>query len=70
MESKEKKVPWLAKLMKTTRGEFDQIKDPRTFKREPKISLSDCLTACFAIFHLKWPSLLQYEVHLKGAELG
>jgi hypothetical protein len=40
---------------------FCQIQDPTNFKRNSNINLSDCLMSCFALFSLKWPSLLQYD---------
>ena len=40
---------------------FSKIPDHRTFKKPTKISLTDCIMSCFAIFSLKWSSLLKYE---------
>lgn len=40
-----------------------KIKNPRP--KEHNISLVDCLMSCFAIFHLKWPSLLEYDIKKK-----
>ena len=39
--------------------EFGKIKDHR--KNKPKISLSDCLMSGYAIFSLKFPSLLAFD---------
>ena len=46
--------------------QFIKIADPKKFARVNSISLVDCLMSCFAIFNLKWPSLLQYEKEKKS----
>ena len=46
-------------------SKFLKISDPKKFTRTNSITLVDCLMSCFAIFSLKWPSLLQYEEEKK-----
>jgi hypothetical protein len=47
-------------LLTIVRTEFDKIKPPR--KLSPKnISFTDCLMSAFAMFGLKYPSLLQFD---------
>ena len=41
--------------------EFLKIKDPRDFKKDPKISIQDQLMSGLAVFGLKCPSLLDYD---------
>lgn len=48
------------------RNKFLKIPDPRIFSRPNNISFADCLLSCFAVFSLKWPSLLQYEEESKN----
>jgi hypothetical protein len=48
-------------LIKAIHQKFTKIIDPRKFSKKSNISLRDCLMSCFAVFSLKWPSLLQYE---------
>lgn len=48
------------------RNKFIKISDPRIFSRKNNISFVDCLLSCFAVFSLKWPSLLQYEEESKN----
>jgi len=50
-------------LVKAIRSKFKKIKDP--LNRNGKISMLDCLMSCFAIFSLKYSSLLQYEIEKK-----
>lgn len=50
-------------LIKTIYDCFSKIKDPSN--RNGKISLTDCLMSCFAIFSLKYPSLLSFEIEKK-----
>lgn len=45
---------------------FSEIPDPREFKKESSISLTDNLMSGLAIFGLKFPSLLQYDRHRKA----
>lgn len=45
---------------------FLKISDPKKFTRINSITIADCLMSCFAIFNLKWPSLLQYEEEKKS----
>ena len=54
-------------LIRTIHEKFSQIVDPRKFLKKSSISLVDCLMSCFAVFNLKWPSLLQYEEEKKIA---
>jgi hypothetical protein len=51
-------------LIKAIYNKFKKIKDPQN--RNGKISIVDCLMSCFAIFSLKYPSLLQYEIETKN----
>ncbi len=51
-------------LIKALYNKFKKIKDPQN--RTGKISIIDCLMSCFAIFSLKYPSLLQYEIETKN----
>ena len=53
-------------FVKTLVHEFSKIHEPRHFAGNVKISLQDCLSAGFAIFSLKWPSLLRYEHERKA----
>jgi hypothetical protein len=46
-------------LIKTIKSKFSKIKDPLVFS---KISLTDCLMSCLAVFNLKFTSLLQYDL--------
>ena len=48
---------------------FLKIPDPKKFIRINSITLVDCLMSCFAIFSLKWPSLLQYEEEKKSPNI-
>jgi hypothetical protein len=48
-------------LIKTVFQNFSKIPDPREFKKEPKISITDHLMSGLAIFGLKCPSLLNFE---------
>jgi hypothetical protein len=50
-------------LIKAVYEKFKKIKDPQN--RNGKISITDCLMSCFAIFSLKYSSLLQYDIELK-----
>jgi hypothetical protein len=54
-----------AGMIKVVREKFIKIPETRKFSKKNNILLSDCLMACFAIFSLKWPSLLQYEEEKK-----
>lgn len=53
-------------LISTVYKHFKKIKDPST--RNGKISLTDCLMSCFALFNLKYPSLLEYEIKRKNPQ--
>ena len=53
-------------LISTVYKQFKKIKDPS--KRNGKISLTDCLMSCFALFSLKYPSLLEYEIKRKQSQ--
>ena len=53
-------------LIKTINNCFKKVKDPSN--RNGKISILDCLMSCFAIFSLKYPSLLSYEIEMKNSK--
>ena len=53
-------------LIKAVYNNFKKIKDPQN--RNGKISIVDCLMSCFAIFSLKYPSLLQYEIETQNPQ--
>ena len=53
-------------LIKIIYNKFKKIKDPQN--RNGKISILDCLMSCFAIFSLKYPSLLKYEIERKSPQ--
>lgn len=53
-------------LITTIYNCFKKIKDPNN--KNGKISISDCLMSCFAIFSLKYPSLLQYDIEMKDPQ--
>ena len=53
-------------FIQAIRNKFLKIPDPRQFSRPNQISFIDCLLSCFAVFNLKWPSLLQYEEETKN----
>jgi len=53
-------------LIHAIRQKFLKISDERQFSRTSNITLIDCLLSCFAVFSLKWPSLLQYEEEKKN----
>ena len=66
-----KKEPiWADRLLNAVKTKFKKVKDPRTFTRSQKTTLVDCLMSCFGVFSLKWPSLLQYEIHTKDKILA
>lgn len=48
-------------LIKIIHKKFEKITDLKKFSKKNTISLTDCLMSCFAVFSLKWPSLLRYE---------
>lgn len=48
-------------LIKVVQQQFSKISDPREFKRDSSISISDHLIAGLAVFGLKCPSLLNYD---------
>jgi hypothetical protein len=50
-------------LIQSVFNKLKKIKDPSN--RNGKISITDCLMSCLAIFSLKYPSLLQYEIEKK-----
>jgi len=52
-------------LIKAIHQKFVNIVDTRKFSKKSNISLVDCLMSCFAVFNLKWSSLLQYEEEKK-----
>ena len=56
----------ISNLLKVIESVFNQIKDPRPPGK--KISLRDHLMSGFAIFSLKYPSLLKYDQERKRAE--
>jgi len=53
-------------LIKAVYNSFKKIKDPQN--RKGKISIVDCLMSCFAVFNLKYPSLLQYEIETQNPQ--
>jgi len=53
-------------LIKTIYNCFKKIKDPS--ERNGKIAIEDCLMSCFAIFSLKYKSLLQYDIETKDPQ--
>ncbi len=56
-------------LINAVREKFLKIPDPRSFDKEPKITLIDHLMTGLAIFGLKFPSLLQYDRKRKNPEI-
>ena len=48
-------------LLKLIKSVFDNIDINKTYKNS--ISLSDCLMSSLAMFSLKFPSLLQFDLH-------
>ena len=48
-------------LLNTVYGQFCKIPDPREFAKDVTISLKEHLMSGFAIFGLKFPSLLEYD---------
>jgi hypothetical protein len=57
-------------FMRAIRNKFLKIMDPRQFLRPNRIRFIDCLLSCFAVFNLKWPSLLQYEEEIKNPNVA
>lgn len=66
MRKLDKDELWGERLISRVKKSFEKITDKKTFSRETKISLRDCLMSCFAVFSLKWPSLLQYQENLSN----
>ena len=54
-------------LLGTIRQEFDKISDFRSSNSPPPISITDSLMSAFAMFSLKFPSLLQFDQTRKDA---
>jgi len=52
-------------LIKAIHQQFKKIEDPKKSSRKNIVTITDCLMSCFAVFSLKWPSLLQYEEEKK-----
>lgn len=52
-------------LLKRVQEVFRGVQDPEQGKgsRNPNIPLADCLMAGLAVFGLKYPSLLQFDIH-------
>lgn len=48
-------------LINTVYNKLKKITDPRQFKKGNTITITDCLMSAFAMFNLKFPSLLQYD---------
>ena len=48
-------------LLNTVYKQVSRIDDPRQFRKNPSISLSDHLMSGIAIFGLKFPSLLDFD---------
>ena len=65
MEMKFRKQLSASYLIRCTRQFFQKTCDLQSEKA--KISTVDCVMACFAVFSLKWASLLHYEKNLKSA---
>jgi len=55
------KILSLPPLLKTIRNQFEKIIEPITKVKKPTISLPDVLMSGFAVFSLKYPSLLQFD---------
>jgi len=53
-------------LIKSIYSKLKKIQDPQN--RKGKISFADCLMSCFAIFSLKYPSLLAYDIEKKDPQ--
>jgi len=66
--SVEKKQLSAKGMLAKVRGLFEKIpepvKDPRGVR--PKISLPDCLMSGLAVFGIKFPSLLQFDIGLNN----
>jgi len=56
-------------LIKAIHQKFTKITEGRQFTRKNNITLLDCLMSCYAVFSLKWPSLLQYEEEKKNPHI-
>ena len=54
-------------LFCTIRQEFDKIPDFRNSSSPTPISITDSLMSAFAMFNLKFPSLLQFDQTRKKA---
>src|SRR5438105_13132994 len=48
-------------LLRAAYQQISEIPDPRKFRNDPAISLSDHLMSGLAIFGLKFPSLLDFD---------
>lgn len=57
------------KIYKFIHSHFSSIPDPRNFSKPSKVTLSDCFMSCLAVFSLKWPSLLSYQMNKKNSEV-
>lgn len=56
----------ISQLTRKVREEFEKITDIQNTKGRPRvISLADCLMSALAIFSLKYPSLLQFDQHVR-----
>lgn len=51
------------KLLEVVRSSFSQVKD--TAIRKCVMGLTDCLMSGYAVFSLKYPSLLQFDQHYR-----
>jgi hypothetical protein len=58
-------------LLKRVQEVFRGVQDPEQGKgsRNPNIPLADCLMAGLAVFGLKYPSLLQFDIHKQEKEV-
>jgi len=56
---------WGSRLIGILKNGFEKIKETREFSRNPEIRIADCFMSCFAMFSLKWPSLLQYQENIR-----
>ena len=54
-----------AAFIKSIFEKFSKIRGANTRENSNSISIADCLMSCFAVFSLKWPSLLQFDKQRK-----
>ena len=63
------KILSLPPLLKTIRNQFEKIIEPITKVTNPTVSLPDVIMSGFAIFSLKYPSLLQFDKKRKEPKI-